>query len=153
MRLGVQVFLLGNGRAVPRNYHHTVLNDAYIDWLTSAQNYTSLITRAVGEAPGKHSFVTEYAGPSTLVSTTFPQTGRFGTKAALASQATPQDFLNVLWTERFQSIDFNGRPTLPSPLLAILQRYLPPPPNVPATTFYFSYQQFVAQAPPQNFQR
>ena len=30
--MGVQVWMLGDGRAIPRNYHHTVLNDAVIDW-------------------------------------------------------------------------------------------------------------------------
>lgn len=150
--MGVQVFMLGPGRAVPRNYHHTVINDAYIDWLRGAQNYASVVTRAVAEAPGKHSFVTEYAGPSSVVTNLFPQAGRFGTKAELAGQTTPEAFLNHLWSNRFSSIDFTGAATIPSTLLAILQRYLPPPPNIDAGRFYFSYSAFVSQAPPQNFQ-
>jgi hypothetical protein len=154
--MGVQVFMLGSGRAVPRNYHHTVINDAYIDWLRGAQNYTSVITRAVGEAPGKHSFVTEYAGPPSIVTDRFPQTGRFGTKAALAAQQTAQAFLSHLWSNGFTALSLSGSTAIPNqipgPLLAILQRYLPPPPNIAPSQFYFFYGSFSAQAPPQNFQ-
>ena len=31
--MGVQVWLLGEDRAIPRNYHHTKINDAALDWI------------------------------------------------------------------------------------------------------------------------
>ena len=60
--MGVQVWMLGAGRAIPRNFYHTVINDAQIDWLTAGRNYNDVIIKAVGEAEGKHAFVTEFAG-------------------------------------------------------------------------------------------
>ncbi len=35
--MGVQVWMLGAGRAIPRNYYHTVINDSQIDWLHHAE--------------------------------------------------------------------------------------------------------------------
>jgi hypothetical protein len=83
--MGVQVWMLGTGRAIPRNYNHTVINDAVIDWPSSGANYNDVIIRAVGEAPGKHTFVTEYAGPSSVMSNVLTSAGRFGTRAELAA--------------------------------------------------------------------
>ena len=37
------------------------LDDAQIDWLNGAQNYNALIVRATKDAPGRHTFVTEFA--------------------------------------------------------------------------------------------
>src|SRR5258706_419097 len=65
--MAVQVWMLGSGRAIPRNYRHTVLNDAVIDWRTAGSNYQSVIIRAAGEAPAKQTFVTEYAGSSSVM--------------------------------------------------------------------------------------
>ena len=52
--MGVQVWLLGNARAIPRNYHHVVLNEALFDWQNQVQNYNDVVIAAVGEAPGRH---------------------------------------------------------------------------------------------------
>ena len=38
-QLPVLVWMLGDGRAVPRNYHHVVLNDALLDWRFGLGNY------------------------------------------------------------------------------------------------------------------
>ena len=67
--MGVQVWMLGESRAIPRNYNHTVINDAVIDWPNRGANYNDVIIRAVGEAPGRHTFVTEYAGTSSVMIT------------------------------------------------------------------------------------
>ena len=84
--MGIQVWTLGAGRAIPRNYYHTVINDTLLDWNNGAQNYNDVIIKAVGEAPGKHSFVTEYAGSSSVMQKILNPPGRFGTVAALAAQ-------------------------------------------------------------------
>ena len=65
--MGIQVWMLGTGRAIPRNYYHTVINDMAIDWNTSGANYNDVIIKAVGEAPEKHTFVTEYAGDAAVM--------------------------------------------------------------------------------------
>jgi hypothetical protein len=49
--MGIQVWMLGRGRAIPRNYYHTVINDSQINWFTSGQNYNDVIIKAVGESP------------------------------------------------------------------------------------------------------
>lgn len=150
--MGVQVFLLANGRGIPRNYHHTVINDAQLDWLGGARNYASVITRAVGEAPGKHSFVTEFAGSPAPLVAGLGATSRFGSKAQLAALATPEDFVEALYRNGFQAQLLTGGVALPGPLKAILSRYLPAPQGVSLDTFYASYRSMKAMAPPQDYQ-
>ena len=153
--MGVQVWMLGTARAIPRNYNHTILNDAVIDWPSNGANYNNVIIRAVGEAPGKHTFVTEYAGPSTVMKNVLTPVGRFGSKSELAAQPTPAAFIDYLFAHRFQSVSslsmFSG-PVLPGTLKAILGKYIPPAPGFPPDTFYAYYRSLEAQAPPPNFQ-
>jgi len=67
--MGILVWLLGNARAIPRNYHHVVLDDVAYDWVNgNGASYDALVARAVFEAPAHHAFVTEYAGPSSILS-------------------------------------------------------------------------------------
>ncbi|GMV13372.1 MAG: DUF2330 domain-containing protein [Polyangiaceae bacterium] len=67
--MGVRTFFLGDDRVVPTNYKHVTLNPARIDWSSMGQNYTQAVSRAVDSpvANGR-AFVTEYAGPSSVVS-------------------------------------------------------------------------------------
>jgi hypothetical protein len=65
--MGIQAYLLGPSRGIPRNFRHTVINEALIDWRNPGANYAGVVTRAVDEAPGHHAFVTEYAGPDNQV--------------------------------------------------------------------------------------
>lgn len=60
--LPVTVFVLGESRAIPRNYLHTQLNPEHINWFTGGSNYLEVVSAAVDEAEGAHSFLTEYAG-------------------------------------------------------------------------------------------
>jgi uncharacterized protein (TIGR03382 family) len=57
----VIVHVFGDNRAIPRNYKHTVLNEEHIDWFNFGANYVDVVTQAVDEAEGAHSFVTEAA--------------------------------------------------------------------------------------------
>ncbi len=153
--MGVQVWMLGTGRAIPRNYNHTVLNDSVIDWPSRGANYNDVVIRAVGEAPGRHTFVTEYAGPSTVMRGVLTPPGRFGTKSEFATAATPEQFIDLLFLRNFAApsslAPFAG-PVLPGPLKATLVKYLPPPPGVTADTFYANYRALKAQAPAPDFQ-
>jgi hypothetical protein len=117
--MGIQVWMLGPGRAIPRNYYHTVINDAKIDWLNAGQNYNDVIIAAVGEAPGKHAFVTEYAGTATIMRGALAPTGRFGDQASLAAQPTDAAFLQYLLSRNFP---------FTSTTIGILQKYIPVPP-------------------------
>lgn len=71
-RLPVQVWVIGGARAIPRNFHHVVLDDARLDWLQKVGNYDEAVARAVAEAPGGHGFVTEFAGPSAPLAARVP---------------------------------------------------------------------------------
>lgn len=149
--MGVQVWMLGNGRAIPRNYHHTVLNDARIDWQSAGRNYNDVVIAAVSEAPERHSFVTEYAGPSVVMRNVLAPPQRFGAKADLAASATPEAFIDYLFANRFVAPTFSQGFALPGPLKAILLKYLPKPASVTADTFFQSYRFYKQVAPPPDF--
>ena len=121
--MGIQVWLLGNGRAVPRNYHHVVVNDAELDWLSGVDNYAAVVTKAVAETPEKHAFVTEYAGPSAPMRDKVVTRGQFGTEENLASATTPGDFVTRLLVAGF------GRDNvLPPVVRSVFFSQLPYPP-------------------------
>jgi MYXO-CTERM domain-containing protein len=60
--MGVIVHLLGEHRAIPKNYAHVIINDAAIDWFNNGQNYADVVSAAADEAEGK-AWVTDFAGP------------------------------------------------------------------------------------------
>ncbi|MDH5670535.1 MAG: DUF2330 domain-containing protein [Myxococcales bacterium] len=59
--MGVMVFMLAQGRAVPTNYRALELNEALINWFNPSSNYNDVINQAADQAGG-HGFVTEFAG-------------------------------------------------------------------------------------------
>ena len=65
--MGLIVHLLGDHRAIPKNYAHVQINDAAIDWFSGGQNYADVVSAAADEAQGK-AWVTDYAGPSAALS-------------------------------------------------------------------------------------
>lgn len=117
--MGIQVWMLGAGRAIPRNYYHTVVNDAQINWFTAGANYNDVIIKAVGEADGKHSFVTEYAGASTVMRNLLNAPGRFGNLSTLATLKDPVAFMRGALSGGFSagSSQFTGA----------LERFIPLP--------------------------
>lgn len=153
----VLVWMLGDGRAIPRNYRHTVVNDAMVDWTTSGQNYIDVINRAVDEAPEAHSFVTEYAGTTDIMKDLLDPPGRFGTTVELASQPNASMFLAYLLNHQyalFSNVTF--QPQFTSQVLSILGRELPVPAaltgeGIQPNDYYVSfdyYQGYMATAYP-----
>jgi len=69
--LPLQVFYLGEHRAVPLNYLHVQINEAAIDWRTNGSNYPAVVSLAADEAGG-HAFATDYAGTPDIVPSLFP---------------------------------------------------------------------------------
>jgi MYXO-CTERM domain-containing protein len=66
----IRTFFLSNERMVPSNYRHVLVNPLKIDWLQLASNYKDVVIAAVdAEHANGRAFVTEYAGPSTVVAT------------------------------------------------------------------------------------
>lgn len=59
--MGIIVHLLGEHRAIPKNYGHVKINEAAIDWLSGGQNYADVVSQAADEAQGK-AFTTDFAG-------------------------------------------------------------------------------------------
>ncbi|HEX9101252.1 MAG TPA: DUF2330 domain-containing protein [Polyangia bacterium] len=131
--MGIQVWMLGAGRAIPRNYYHTVINDAKLDWLNGAQNYNDVIIAATAEAPDKHSFVSEYAGSVTPMKGVLNAPGRFGVQSELAASPSDIDFVNYMFGHQFP---------FTSQTIAVLQKYIPIPPllqqqnNIQPPQFY-----------------
>src|SRR3954466_12103879 len=105
--MGLQVWMLGKGRAIPRNYYDTVLNDAVLDWNTAGANYNDVIIRATKEAEGRHTFVTEYAGSSSVVRNLLNAPGRFGSNAELAASADAISFVEYLNSHGFATFSQN----------------------------------------------
>jgi len=68
MRL--EVYVLGEHRAVPDSYLHVKINEAAVDWFGFGRNYADVITQAANEAGG-HAFATDFSGPT-------PQLAGFG---------------------------------------------------------------------------
>jgi hypothetical protein len=123
----VLVWVLGDHRAIPRNFFHTQINDALIDWFNAGANYIEVVTEAVDEADGHHSFVTEYAGASSIMVDVLDPPERFGDLDALAALADPADYLDYLWSHGYAQISGFGFLQLSSQILAILDRDLPMP--------------------------
>lgn len=130
--MGVQVWLLGDSRAIPRNYHHTKINDAALDWIRAGANYVDVVTDAVDEIEGHHSFVTEYAGSSSIMVGILDYQGRFGSTAQLAAIADAEGFVNYINQNGYplfgNSSGPNGfLPSYPTLVLSILESQLPVP--------------------------
>jgi hypothetical protein len=64
--MGVMAWVLSGSRAVPFNYNGLELNEARINWFNAASNYGQVVNEAADEAGGQ-GFVTEFAGPSSLL--------------------------------------------------------------------------------------
>jgi hypothetical protein len=59
--MGIIVHVLGEHRAIPKNYAHVEINEAAIDWVGGGQNYQDVVSQAADEADGQ-AFTTDYAG-------------------------------------------------------------------------------------------
>lgn len=147
--MGIQVWMLGNGRAIPRNYRHVVLNDSQLDWFNSAQNYNDVVIKAVSEAPEKHAFLTEYAGTSDVMKDVLDAPTRFGTQDALAALTDPAAFVEYLFANGFAPVNpsmgrFGGpaQQVLPPNLKALVLGAIPFPTSLKGIT---TEDQFLAQ--------
>lgn len=135
--MGILVWVAGEARAIPRNYYHVVLDDLPV-WFSNFTFYNQALIDAVHEAPGKHGFITQYAGSSSLVQGKLDYPGRFGDLTQLRAQTAKADYLHYL---RYYNYSFNAL------LVSILQRYIPEPKvlidmGVPLNQFYQYYDNY-----------
>ena len=93
--MGVQVWILGQERAIPENYLHVEINEAAIDWLNFGANYNQVLIDAADEAGGQ-AFTTEYAGKSDIMADRIYTPNQFENVGLLASQTDPIRFLSDL---------------------------------------------------------
>jgi len=138
--MGIQVWMLGAHRAIPRNYRHVVVDDMP-QWLGS-EGYEALMVRAIHEAPARHAFVTEYAGSSQPMVGVLDSPGRFGDAQSMEALTHPADYLDYL---RFHGFRFD------STLIALLEKYLPIPPqyqSLPPAYYYQNYGSFPSSGNP-----
>jgi hypothetical protein len=137
--MGIQVWELGQHRAIPRNYRHIVLDDMPV-WL-GKETYEQLMIRAVREAPEHHAFITEYAGSSAPMVGLLDPPGRFGDATVLKGLTQPTDYLSYLTSHGF---------VYDSTLLTLLEKYLPIPAewqSIPPSQYYMSYGYYSSQGP------
>ena len=140
--MGILVWVAGEARAIPRNYYHVVVDDLPV-WFSNFSTYNQDLIDAVHAAPGKHGFITQYAGGSQLVWNQLDYPGRFGDPTLLRAQATPSDYLHYL---RNNNYPFDGT------MLSILSRYIPEPQalvdaGVQPSQFYANYDSYAANDP------
>ncbi len=156
--MGILVWMLGEHRAIPRNYYHTELNDAALDWLNGAQNYVEVVTRAVDEANRHHSFVTEYAGTSAIMRDVLDPPNRFGDREYMRRLTDPIEFVNYVLYSGYADFP-QGFPVISTQLLGVLQRHLPVPAGllaagIPATDYYLQLEYYLGsyrQQHPEQF--
>lgn len=142
--MGVQIWMLGRYRAIPTNYFHTLINDARLNWFQFGDNYAEVVTNAVDEADGHHSFVTEYAGSTDVMSGRLMYPGRFGNSSELRAISDPITYISYLNQNGFPVFNNNtGAASYTSETLAVLAAHLPIPPQlaadgVEAADYYFN---------------
>ncbi len=71
----LEVYVLGDARAVPDNYLHVQINESAIDWFTGGSNYMDVISLAADEAGGQ-AFATDYSGTTANLRGTLWQEGQ-----------------------------------------------------------------------------
>ena len=117
--LGVLVWILGEERAIPKNYLHVRINEALIDWFNFGFNYQDVVTRAADEAGGQ-AFATDYAGASSIMENALYWEDRFDLDA-LRRQEHPVDVIDELLFQGFPRDD---------QMQALLRRRIPMPASV-----------------------
>lgn len=145
--MDIRVFVLANDRAAPTNYRHVLVNPLKIDWLQFAMNYKTVIQNAVDElmADGL-AFVTEYAGPTSVVQPfAFNVYSPNWNEAPFAGLA-PEQVVNELNNQGLMSCFDAFFCQFNHPLVeGLLVDFLPPPNGVPKEDFYSNLGAYVDQ--------
>lgn len=138
--MDVRSFFLGSARTVPQNYRHVLINQVKIDWTAGnlAQNYKQVISEAV-DAPtaAGRAFVTEYAGPSTVVGRGNLFDSQWNSQ--VFESIEPIGVIDELTNQSLYFCDFDfGNGCAPThPLVQpLLDQFLPVPAGVEPETFY-----------------
>ena len=136
----IRTFFLGDGRVVPQNYRHVLVNPLKIDWLADGANYKEVISLAVDapQADG-NAFVTEYAGPSNVVNVNGLFNASWDRASYMAFPDSPVGVIEQLTQDNllFCDPDFDlncvGLHPLVDPIIA---QFIPVPDGVSQAEFY-----------------
>jgi MYXO-CTERM domain-containing protein len=135
--MDVRVFMLGNARSVPSNYRHVLVNPLKIDWINFAANYKEVISLAVDAfAAEGNAFVTEYAGPSGVVSQGGLYNANWNAAAFAGLQATPELTVDELAAQGLATCFMTGCEFNHAMLQPLFDKYLPVPDMVDPVAFY-----------------
>ncbi len=118
--MGIIVHVLGEHRAIPKNYAHVVINEGAIDWIGRGSNYSDVVSQAADEANGK-AFTTDYAGEISMVLQTYSAE----VLRTLSEATTLQEVAEAL------GYNFND-----ADLQRTLGAYIEVPEGVPANQFW-----------------
>jgi MYXO-CTERM domain-containing protein len=138
--MDIRTFFLGDARVVPVNYRHVLVNPLKIDWLNDGANYKEVISMAVDaqEADG-NAFVTEYAGPSDVISTGNLYNDQWDPTEYAALVDSPVGTMELLSSDNLYYCDVDFELTCYGlhPLIeSILAEYIPVPAGLDPYTFY-----------------
>lgn len=111
----IVAWILGDHRAIPKNYLHVQLNEKTIDWFTGGGNYMTVASKAVDQASG-HAFLTEFAGKSSIFQNQFAQP-QWDVKK-LEGFTDPGEFLNAALSQNLPRT---------SQLQDLLRKFIPKP--------------------------
>ena len=85
------------------------MNPFAFSWLDNVANYEGIVTQALGEAPARHSFVTEFAGSTAPMKGALDWKGRFGDLMKLATITDAAAYGDYLRSNGYQ---FGGLPAV-----------------------------------------
>ena len=133
--MGIRAFFLSNSRVVPNNFRHVTLNPVRFDWNALGQNYNNVVSVAVdSEGADAHGFVTEYAGPSSVV-----DRGRIAQPMWYAdtfADIRPETLTDELTAQGLLDCQFGSCAPASSVVAGLLEKYLPPPTELEPALFY-----------------
>ena len=134
--MDIRVFFLGDHRAIPTNYRHVLVNPLKIDWPGFAANYKEVVTAAVDAfAAEGNAFVTEYAGPSSMISQGGFFNDQWDSKAFTGLPAI--EVYNTLEGQNIMQCFEGSGCEYRHPLLeGLLGEYLPAPQGIDSAEFY-----------------
>lgn len=93
----IVAWVIDKARAIPKNYLHVEINEAVVDWLSGANNYKTVVTKAVDLGSG-HAFLTEMAKKTKDVPIPFAQDS--WQAADFAAIKDPSEFLALMFQKQ-----------------------------------------------------
>ncbi len=98
--MGVLVWLLGEGRGVPKNFKHVTPNYTRLNWFNGTRaayaSYQNLITQAMDEAGGQ-GFATDFAGYMPELADQFTNSKAWATRLQQMESSSDAVFISNIW--------------------------------------------------------